>query len=143
MTHSVFANDIPLLRFGANFAMVQRLEFDWADLPKVGHVPHAFIWPVVAASMIWSSRLCFGRYIEWGQMMNTQLLQQASVLEIDEQIKLVEAIWDGIVSRGLAPSLTEAQVIELDRRMIRYLANPDDVVPWSDVKAAAIAKIRQ
>ena len=29
--------------------------------------------------------------------MNTQLLQQASVLDIDEQIELVEAIWDGIV----------------------------------------------
>ncbi len=29
--------------------------------------------------------------------MNTQLLQQARVLDIDEQIELVEAIWDGIV----------------------------------------------
>ena len=28
---------------------------------------------------------------------------------IDEQIELVEAIWDGIVSRGAAPSLTETQ----------------------------------
>lgn len=27
--------------------------------------------------------------------MNTQLLQQAHVLDIDEQIKLIEAIWDG------------------------------------------------
>jgi len=40
--------------------------------------------------------------------MNTQLLQQARVLDIDEQIELVEAIWDGIVSRGDAPSLIEA-----------------------------------
>ena len=29
------------------------------------------------------------------QIMNTQLLQQARVLDIDEQIELVEAIWDG------------------------------------------------
>ena len=41
--------------------------------------------------------------------MNTQLLQQARVLDIDEQIELVEAIWDGVVSRGAAPPLTEAQ----------------------------------
>ncbi len=41
--------------------------------------------------------------------MNTDLLQQARVLNIDEQIELVEAIWDGIVSHGDAPSLTEAQ----------------------------------
>ena len=75
--------------------------------------------------------------------MNTQLLQQARVLDIDEQIELVEAIWDGIVSQGLAPSLTEAQRTELDRRLAYHLANPDDVVPWSEVKAAALANIRQ
>jgi putative addiction module component (TIGR02574 family) len=77
------------------------------------------------------------------QVMNTQLLQQASVLDIDEQIELVEAIWDGIVSRGAAPSLTEAQKTELDRRLADYLANPNNVVSWNDVKAAALAKIRQ
>ena len=41
--------------------------------------------------------------------MNTQLLQQAQMLDDNEQIELVEAIWDGIVSRGAAPSLTETQ----------------------------------
>ena len=75
--------------------------------------------------------------------MNTQLLQQARVLDIDEQIELVEAIWDGIVSRGAAPSLTEAQKMELDLRLADHLANPNDVVSWSEVKAAALAKIRQ
>lgn len=77
------------------------------------------------------------------RIMNTQLLQQASVLDIDEQIELVEAIWDGIVSRGAAPLLTEAQKTELDRRLAEHLANPNDVIPWSEVKAAALAKIRQ
>lgn len=77
------------------------------------------------------------------QIMNTQLLQQARVLDIDEQIELAEAIWDGIVSRGAAPPLTDAQKMELDRRLADHLANPNDVVPWSEVKAAAVAKIRQ
>ena len=54
--------------------------------------------------------------------MNTQLLQQASVLDIDEQIELVEAIWDGIVSRGAAPALTDTQKTELDRRLADHLA---------------------
>ena len=76
-------------------------------------------------------------------IMNTQLLQQASVLDIDEQIELVEAIWDGIVSRGAAPLLTESQKTELDRRLADHLANPNDVISWDDVKAAALAKIRQ
>ena len=70
--------------------------------------------------------------------MNTQLLQQASVLDIDEQIELVEAIWDGIVSRGAAPALTDTQKAKLDRRLADHLANPDDVIPWSEVKAAAL-----
>lgn len=70
-------------------------------------------------------------------------IQQARVLDIDEQIELVEAIWAGIVSRGAALSLTEAQTTELDRRRADHLANPDDVVLWSEVKAAALAKIRQ
>ena len=75
--------------------------------------------------------------------MNTQLLQQASVLDVDEQIELVEAIWDGIVSCGAAPTLTEAQKTELDRRRADHLANPNEVVSWSEIKAAALAKIRQ
>lgn len=75
--------------------------------------------------------------------MNTQLLEQARELDINEQIELAEAIWDGIVSRDAVPSLTGAQKTELDRRLADHLANPDDVVPWSEVKAAALAKIRQ
>ena len=65
------------------------------------------------------------------------------MLDIDEQIELVEVIGDGLVSRDAAPSLTEAQKTELDRRLADYIANPNDVVPWSEVKAAALTKIRQ
>jgi len=75
--------------------------------------------------------------------MNTHLLQQASILDIYDQIELVEAIWNNIVSRGAAPSLTDAQKTELDRRLADHLVNPNDVVSWSDVKAAALAKIGQ
>lgn len=75
--------------------------------------------------------------------MNTQLLEQARVLAIDEQIELVEAIWDGIVSRDAVPSLTEAQKTELDCRLADHIAYPNDVIPWSEVKAAVLAKIRQ
>lgn len=72
--------------------------------------------------------------------MNTQLLEQAKGLDIDEQIELVEAIWDGIVSRNAVPPLTEAQKAELDRRLADHMANPDDLIPWDEVKAAALSK---
>lgn len=75
--------------------------------------------------------------------MNTQLLQQARVLDIDEQIELVEAIWDGIVSRNAVPALTITQKLELDRRLEDHHANPGDVIPWSEVKATVIDKIKK
>lgn len=75
--------------------------------------------------------------------MNSRLLEQASVLAVDEQIELVEAIWNGIASRGAAPALTESQKTELDRRLADHLARPDDVISWGNVKAAALAKIGQ
>jgi putative addiction module component (TIGR02574 family) len=74
--------------------------------------------------------------------VNTQLVQQARVLDIDEQIELVEAIWDGIVGRGAAPGPTKAQLSELDQRLADHLAHPNDVIPWNEVKADALASIR-
>lgn len=76
-------------------------------------------------------------------MMNTHLLEQARKLDVNEQIDLVEAIWEGIVSQDAVPPLTGAQKAELDRRLAEHLANPDDVIPWDEVKAAVLAKIRQ
>ncbi len=73
--------------------------------------------------------------------MKTQLLQEANVRDIDEQIELAEAIWDGIVIRGLVRSLTDAQKLELDRRLADHLANPDDLIAWDDVKAVALFTI--
>ena len=75
--------------------------------------------------------------------MNTQLLQQARVLALDDQIALVEAIWDDIVNRGNVPPLTEAQKNELDRRLADHLANPNDGIPWAEVKVEALANIAQ
>lgn len=75
--------------------------------------------------------------------MNTTLLEQASQLDIDEQIELVEAIWNGIVNRGVAPSITDVQKSELDGRLADYLAYPNDVLSWDEVKAAALAKISE
>ena len=59
------------------------------------------------------------------QPVNPHLLQQAKELDVDEQIELVEAIWDGIVSRGAAPPLTLAQKTALERRHVSLLANQE------------------
>lgn len=54
-----------------------------------------------------------------------------------------EASWDDIASHGEMPPHTDAQKAELDRRLAQYLAKPDDVISWDEVRAAVFAKIRQ
>jgi putative addiction module component (TIGR02574 family) len=75
--------------------------------------------------------------------MNTTLLDQARLLTVDERIELVEALWDSLADQRALPAPTEAQCAELDRRLAEDEANPDDVVPWSEVKAEVLARIRR
>lgn len=64
-------------------------------------------------------------------------------MDIEEQIELVEAIWNGIVSRQAVPPLTESQKTELDRRLADHLDDPENVQSWHEVKAAMLANIEQ
>lgn len=73
--------------------------------------------------------------------MNTQLLDQAHKLSVDERIELVEAIWDSIAVSKSVP-LTATQKAELDRRLADHRTNPDDVISWAEIKNDAIAKSR-
>lgn len=75
--------------------------------------------------------------------MNTQLLDQARRLDVQDQIELVEALWDDIVRRNATPGPTEAQKAELDRRLAEHQANPADVTPWSEVKASVHAQLKR
>ena len=64
-------------------------------------------------------------------------------LSIDDRIALAQAIWDSIPPHTSSPLLTEAQRHELERRLADHEANPDDVVPWEQIKAEALARWRQ
>ena len=75
--------------------------------------------------------------------MNTQLLDQARKLSVEERIELVEAIWDSIAASNAAPPLTDAQSAELDRRVSDHETDPEDVVPWDEIKADALARMRR
>jgi len=56
------------------------------------------------------------------------------------RIELV-AIRDHLAKANQVPPPSEDQVAELERRLADHEANPDDVVPWSEVKAAALAAL--
>lgn len=62
-------------------------------------------------------------------------------LGIEERLALVEEIWDSIAAESGALPLTEAQRAELTRRIAEHDANPDDAVPWEEVKASTLARL--
>ena len=64
-------------------------------------------------------------------------------MSIDERLELVHAIWDSIAHSPERPTISDALRAELDRRLADNLANPADVVPWEEVKAAALARINR
>ncbi len=76
-------------------------------------------------------------------VMNTHLLEQARQLSVEEQLELVEALWDDLAERNTVMLPTAAQKLELDRRLLDHEANPDDSVSWDEVKASAFARIKQ
>jgi len=56
------------------------------------------------------------------------------------RIALVQQIWDSIALDAERVTLTAAQRDELARRADDDDANPDDTVPWEQVKAEALAR---
>lgn len=59
-------------------------------------------------------------------------------LSIEERLVLVEKIWDSIAADSAAMPLTEAQRVELQKRIEEDDANPDDVIPWEQIRASAL-----
>jgi putative addiction module component (TIGR02574 family) len=64
-------------------------------------------------------------------------------LSVVERIQLVQEIWDSLVPDAEQLPITEAQRLELDRRLAALEANPDDVVSWEEVEARALARFRK
>ena len=60
-------------------------------------------------------------------------------LDVDDRIRLLEAIWDSIAVEPGQLELTEAQRQELERRLADHASSPDEIVPWEEV----IARIRR
>ena len=75
----------------------------------------------------------------------TVTLQQLGIdrLTVAERIALVQEILDSVAADQPRPPLSEAKRRELDRRLADHAANPDDVVPWEEVDAAARARFGQ
>lgn len=56
-------------------------------------------------------------------------------LSVAERILLVEDLWDSIATDPESVPVTSPQRQELDRRLDRHKAQPDDNVTWEQVKS--------
>lgn len=63
-------------------------------------------------------------------------------MSIPDRLALVEAIWNSIAADAQTPLLSESQRQELERRFAEDEAAPDDVVPWEQVKASALSRLK-
>ena len=55
-------------------------------------------------------------------------------LSIPERLALIGEIWDSIVAEGRPIGLTDEQRAELRRRREAHRANPEDAVPWEQIR---------
>jgi putative addiction module component (TIGR02574 family) len=61
----------------------------------------------------------------------------------EDRFALLQEIWDSLASDVDQAPLTEAQRRALERRLAAHAASPEDVIPWEEVKARALARARQ
>lgn len=55
-----------------------------------------------------------------------------SSLTPEQKLRLIEELWDSLSDDEIP--VTEAQKLELDRRFADLEANPDQLIPWDEVR---------
>jgi len=64
-------------------------------------------------------------------------------LPVEERLEVVHAIWDSIAADSRSGELPDDVKAMLDQRLQDLRDNPDDVVSWEEIKAAALARARR
>ncbi len=71
------------------------------------------------------------------------VLNEVESWPVDDRVRLVQDVWDGLADRGYEPELTAEIKAELDRRIEELDRNPAAGIHWEAVKARALERIRQ
>ena len=61
-------------------------------------------------------------------------------LSVDEQIEYVQDLWDWIAARPEDVPVPEWQKEMIEERLRQHEANPEDTVPWEEVRARLLEK---
>jgi putative addiction module component (TIGR02574 family) len=62
-------------------------------------------------------------------------------LSIEERLTLVEEMWHSIAADNAAAPMTDAQRIELQKRIEDDDAHRDDLIPWEQIKASTLSRL--
>jgi putative addiction module component (TIGR02574 family) len=68
----------------------------------------------------------------------SNLRNEIGDLSAAEKFDLLDALWESLEADEL--SLTDVQRDELDYRLGQYERNPDEVIPWEEVRAGLFKK---
>ena len=52
---------------------------------------------------------------------------------VDDRLRLIEEIWDGLADEGYEPELTDELKAKLDHRLAALDANPQNVTTWEAI----------
>lgn len=62
---------------------------------------------------------------------------------VEDRLRLIGSIWDGIVDQGHEPLVDDELKAELDRRCDQLDRNPHDMATWQEVRARTIERLRK
>jgi len=69
-------------------------------------------------------------------------IDQLRQLPVSERIRIVEDLWDTIAADSDSIRLSEAQTMELDRRLDRFEEAPTEGIEWNTLKARIVDSFR-
>ncbi len=62
---------------------------------------------------------------------------------VEDRIRLVKEVMDRLADEGHQIELSEAVKTEIDRRLAAHAADPNAAIPWEQVEAEALARLRR
>ncbi len=74
-------------------------------------------------------------------MRRAELWTELMKLSKAERIELAQDLWDTIRPEDLPP-LTADEIAELERRLAEHERDPSTAIPWEEVEARLIARLK-
>ena len=65
----------------------------------------------------------------------TALTNEALRLSPEERLKLIAEVWESLATEPGSLPISSQQIEELERRRERYLADPNSLIDWADLKS--------